>query len=92
MKVAGDRVRVRALNLVGLQRAGVKDEEIEELKRVYNLLFRRKTALSQVLPTVEAAAGSLAEELIGFVREWTSSPAGRYLEHFRTDRPAPPSD
>jgi len=92
MKVAGDRVRVRALNLVGLQRAGVKDEEIEELKRVYNLLFRRKTALSQVLPNVEAPPGSLAEELIGFVREWTSSPAGRYLEQFRTDRPVPPSN
>jgi len=92
MKVAGDRVRVRALNLVGLQRAGVKDDEIEELKRVYNLLFRRKAAMSQVLPTVGAAPGTLAEELIGFVREWTSSPAGRYLEQFRTDRPAPPSN
>jgi UDP-N-acetylglucosamine acyltransferase len=90
-KVAGERVRVRALNLVGLQRAGVPEPEIDELKRVYNLLFRRKTALSQVLTNVEALPGSLAEELVGFVREWTSAPAGRYLEQFRTDRPGPPT-
>ncbi len=92
MKVAGDRVRVRALNLVGLQRAGVNETEIEELKRVYNLLFRRKAALSQVLPTVEVPPGSLAAELVKFVQEWISSPAGRYLEQFRTYRPAPPSN
>lgn len=86
-KVAGERVRVRALNLVGLQRAGVKEEEIEELKRVYNLLFRRKAALSQVLTSVVTAPGTFAAELVEFVREWTSAPAGRYLEQFRSDRP-----
>jgi UDP-N-acetylglucosamine acyltransferase len=86
-KVAGERVRVRALNLVGLQRAGVKDHDIEELKRVYNLLFRRKSALSQVLATVDAKPGSFAAELVQFVREWTRAPAGRFLEQFRVDRP-----
>jgi UDP-N-acetylglucosamine acyltransferase len=86
-KVAGERVRVRALNLVGLQRGGVAEAEIEELKRVYGLLFRRKTALSQVIAHIEAPAGSLAAELLQFVREWISAPAGRFLEQFRTDRP-----
>ncbi len=86
-KVAGERVRVRALNLVGLQRGGVPEREIDELKRIYALLFRRKTALSQVLPTIDAPAGSLAAELIQFVREWTQAPAGRFLEQFRTDHP-----
>jgi UDP-N-acetylglucosamine acyltransferase len=86
-KVSGDRVRVRALNLVGLQRAGVPETELEELRRVYAALFRRKTALSASLPTVEAPAGTLAAELLQFVREWAGAPSGRYLEQFRTDRP-----
>ena len=86
-KAAGDRARVRALNLVGLHRAGVDEAEIEELKRVFNLLFRRKAAISQALPSIETKPGTPAAELVEFVREWTSSPAGRYLEQFRTDRP-----
>lgn len=86
-KAAGDRARVRALNLVGLHRAGMVEAEIEELKRVFNLLFRRKAAISQVLPSIETKSGTPAGELVDFVRDWTSSAAGRYLEQFRTDRP-----
>ena len=66
----------------------MKEEDIEELKRVYNLLFRRKAALSQVLTSVVTAPGTFAAELVEFVREWTSAPAGRYLEQFRSDRPS----
>jgi UDP-N-acetylglucosamine acyltransferase len=86
-KVAGERVRVRALNLVGLQRAGMPEHEVERLKEVYNALFRRKTALASALGTLEAPAGSLAAQLLQFVREWVAAPSGRYLEQFRTDRP-----
>ncbi len=89
-KVAGERVRVRALNVVGLQRAAIPEEQIEELKRVYSHLFRKQAALAAAVATVEAEAGSLAAELIQFVREWTSAPAGRFLEQFRTDRPPVP--
>lgn len=92
-KVAGERVRVRALNVVGLQRGGVAEEQIDELKRVYHLLFRKQAALAAAVATASAPAGSMAAELIQFVREWTSAPAGRFLEQFRTDRPpAPPRE
>ncbi len=86
-KVAGDRVRVRALNIIGLQRGGVPEAEIDELKRVYQLLFRKQAALASAIATVTAPPGSIAAELLQFVREWTSAPAGRFLEQFRTDRP-----
>ena len=86
-KVAGERVRVRALNVVGLQRGGVSEAEIEELKRVYHELFRKQAALAAAVAQVTAPTGSLAAELAQFVREWVSAPGGRYLEQFRTDRP-----
>lgn len=86
-KVSGERVRVRALNVVGLQRAGISEQELDQLKEIYNALFRRKTALAAMLPALHAPAGSLAAELLEFVREWTSAPSGRFLEQFRTDRP-----
>jgi UDP-N-acetylglucosamine acyltransferase len=86
-KVSGEPVRVRALNLVGLRRGTVPDQEIEQLKELYNLLFRRKTALLSAIASAEAPAGTLAAELLQFVREWAAAPAGRYLEQFRTDRP-----
>ena len=86
-KVSGERVRVRALNLVGLQRATVAEAEIDELKRVFAALFRSKTALALTLSTIETPAGTLAAELIQFVREWSSAPSGRFHEQFRTDRP-----
>jgi len=86
-KVSGDRVRVRALNVLGLQRAGVAEAEIEELRRVFNLLFRRQSALASTLASVEAPAGTCAAELLQFTREWAGAPSGRFLEQFRTDRP-----
>ncbi len=89
-KVAGERVRVRALNVVGLQRGGVPEAEIDELKQVYHQLFRKQAALAAAVAETKAAPGSMAAELIEFVREWTSAPAGRFLEQFRTDRPPVP--
>lgn len=89
-KVAGERVRVRALNVIGLQRGGVAEAEIEELKRVFHALFRKQAAVASALASLETKPGSLACELVQFVREWTSAPGGRYLEQFRTDRPSPP--
>jgi UDP-N-acetylglucosamine acyltransferase len=88
-KVAGERVRVRALNVIGLQRGGVAADEIEALRELFNALFRRKTALASAVAALDAPAGGMCEELLAFVREWAASPAGRYLEQFRTDRPAP---
>ncbi len=85
-KVAGERARVRALNVVGLQRGGVPEVEIDALKAVYYQLFR-KAAVGAAVAAADPPAGSLAAELVQFVREWTSAPGGRYLEQFRTDRP-----
>src|SRR6185295_3964262 len=56
----GERVRVRALNAVGLVRGGAPEQEIELLRDVFNALFRRKTALAPVLASLDAPAGSLA--------------------------------
>ena len=85
-KVAGERVRVRALNLVGLQRAGVPEPEIDELKRP--MLSAASCVGSQVLTNGprRCRQSRRCGQASG-----PPAPAGRYLGQFRTDRPGPPT-
>jgi len=53
--VSGDRARVRGLNTVGLERAGVPEESREALERAYRALFRKGTPMSVALAEVEPA-------------------------------------
>jgi UDP-N-acetylglucosamine acyltransferase len=59
---AGDRARVRALNRVGLERAGVPTASVSALDRAFKLLFRG------ALPRASAAA-SLRDDADPYVRE-----------------------
>lgn len=47
--VAGDRARVRGLNRVGLERAGVPPESRDALEQAYRALFRTKEPLARAL-------------------------------------------
>jgi len=88
LKVAGDPGRPRQVNVVGLQRNGVSDEEIAHMRLLFRELFRSPEPLKLAAGAATAPPGSFGDELLVFVRQWVGSEKGRYLEDFRTDRPA----
>ncbi|MGB0562658.1 MAG: acyl-ACP--UDP-N-acetylglucosamine O-acyltransferase [Spirulinaceae cyanobacterium] len=47
MLVEGNPGRVRALNLIGLKRAGVNPEELQLLKKAFRLLYRSENTFTQ---------------------------------------------
>ncbi|WP_342747345.1 acyl-ACP--UDP-N-acetylglucosamine O-acyltransferase [Hydrococcus rivularis] len=51
--VEGNPARVRSLNLVGLQRAGLSSEEIGHLKKAFRLLYRSDKTLQEALEQLE---------------------------------------
>jgi UDP-N-acetylglucosamine acyltransferase len=50
---SGPRVKLYGLNIVGLKRHGFSDETISELKKAYNLLFRKKLVLKAAIKKVQ---------------------------------------
>ncbi|MEE9121771.1 MAG: acyl-ACP--UDP-N-acetylglucosamine O-acyltransferase [Syntrophobacteria bacterium] len=61
---------VKAINQVGLERAGYSKETIGEIKRAFSQLFRRKSNLAQAIQELEGK-GSLSEEvtyLLDFIK------------------------
>ncbi|MEQ9548782.1 MAG: acyl-ACP--UDP-N-acetylglucosamine O-acyltransferase [Coleofasciculus sp. G3-WIS-01] len=49
MLVEGNPARVRSLNLVGLKRAGVSAESLEDLKKAFRMLYRSDYTFNQAL-------------------------------------------
>jgi UDP-N-acetylglucosamine acyltransferase len=54
VKAAGNPVKLYGLNSVGLQRSGLADTTVAELKRAYRLLFRSDLNLSHALERARA--------------------------------------
>jgi len=69
LKAVGNPVKLYGLNSVGLQRSGMDEDTIRELKRAYRLLFRSEMNVTQAIERVQAELEPLAEvkELIRFV-------------------------
>jgi UDP-N-acetylglucosamine acyltransferase len=69
LKAVGNPVKLYGLNTVGLQRSGMDEATILELKRAYRLLFRSDLNVTQAIERVQNATESLPEvkELIRFV-------------------------
>jgi UDP-N-acetylglucosamine acyltransferase len=69
LKAVGNPVKLYGLNTIGLQRSGMDDETIRELKRAYRLLFRSDLNVTQAIERAQTEIGSLPEvqELIRFV-------------------------
>jgi len=69
LKAVGNPVKLYGLNTVGLQRGGMEEATIRELKRAYRLLFRSDLNVSQAMEQVQNELESLAEvrELVRFV-------------------------
>jgi UDP-N-acetylglucosamine acyltransferase len=69
LKAVGSPVKLYGLNTVGLQRSGMDEATILELKRAYRLLFRSDLNLTQAIGRAQSELEPLPEvkELIGFV-------------------------
>lgn len=69
LKAVGNPVKLYGLNTVGLQRSGMDEPTIRELKRAYRLLFRSDLNISQAMEQVQSELEPLAEvrELVRFV-------------------------
>lgn len=69
LKAVGNPVKLYGLNTVGLQRSGMDEDTIRELKRAYRLLFRSEMNVTQAIERVQAELEPLPEvkELIRFV-------------------------
>jgi UDP-N-acetylglucosamine acyltransferase len=69
LKAVGNPVKLYGLNTIGLQRSGMDDETIRELKRAYRLLFRSDLNVTQAIERAQTELEPLAEvqELIRFV-------------------------
>src|SRR6266513_1971810 len=69
LKAVGNPVKLYGLNTIGLQRGGMEEATIRELKRAYRLLFRSDLNVTQAMERVqnEIEASSEVRELIQFV-------------------------
>jgi UDP-N-acetylglucosamine acyltransferase len=69
LKAVGNPVKLYGLNTIGLQRSGMEEETIRELKRAYRLLFRSDLNVTQAIERALTEIEPLPEvqELIRFV-------------------------
>jgi UDP-N-acetylglucosamine acyltransferase len=67
--VAGDRARVRAVNVVGLRRRGIDERAIDAIKGAFRVLFRRDRPIADAAADLRSAGPVSAEvaRLLAFV-------------------------
>jgi UDP-N-acetylglucosamine acyltransferase len=68
--VTGARGELAGLNTVGMQRAGMTEEQVGRVKQAYKIVFRSNLALAEAIAQLEAELGSHPEiaHLITFVK------------------------
>ena len=65
----GPTMAVHGLNLVGLRRAGLSNDEIGLIRKAYRILFRSDISLEEALKTVAAEVeGPHARHMVEFIR------------------------
>jgi UDP-N-acetylglucosamine acyltransferase len=69
LKAVGNPVKLYGLNTIGLQRSGMEEGTIRELKRAYRLLFRSDLNVTQAIERAKTELEPLpeVEELVRFV-------------------------
>jgi UDP-N-acetylglucosamine acyltransferase len=68
--VAGPRAELAGLNTVGLQRAGMTEEQVGRVKQAYKIVFRSNLGLAEAIAQLEAELGTHPEiaHFITFVK------------------------
>jgi UDP-N-acetylglucosamine acyltransferase len=67
--VDGVPARAVGLNVVGVKRAGVGEDDLRVLKQAYRLLYRSKLPRADALAEIEALSNPYARRVADFVRE-----------------------
>jgi UDP-N-acetylglucosamine acyltransferase len=73
--VSGPRADLRALNVVGLQRAGMNEEQVGRVKQAYKIVFRSNLQLAEAIAQLDEELGS-HPEIAHFVQFLRSSKRG----------------
>ena len=67
---SGFNVTAVGVNVVGLRRAGLSRQDIQEIKQAYRLVFRSKLSIPEALEKVETdLSGEHVFRLIDFIRD-----------------------
>jgi acyl-[acyl carrier protein]--UDP-N-acetylglucosamine O-acyltransferase len=87
MIIEGHEGRVRGVNVVGLARGGVAENDQEALKRAYKRIFRGSEPQSSVLEQMrsEAHESVYVERLVAAMSEMEGAVRGRSREGQRDD-------
>ena len=84
MILEGHPARVRKVNVIGLERAGVPAGEIQELRQAFRILFREEELRSQAVARAERElTGACVRELCQALRNTELGQKGRYREALR---------
>jgi UDP-N-acetylglucosamine acyltransferase len=67
---SGNRAELAGLNTVGMQRAGMSEEQIGRVKQAYKIVFRSNLQLAEAIAQLEAELGGHAEiaHLVRFLK------------------------
>ncbi|MGH9324401.1 MAG: acyl-ACP--UDP-N-acetylglucosamine O-acyltransferase, partial [Vicinamibacteria bacterium] len=60
--------RAVGLNVLGLKRAGVGEDDVRALKRAYRLLYRSRLAAQDALLSIEGLGNDFTQRLAHFLR------------------------
>ncbi|MHC5209471.1 MAG: acyl-ACP--UDP-N-acetylglucosamine O-acyltransferase [Planctomycetota bacterium] len=83
VKVAGDPAEVRMVNEVGMQRAGVSQADIDEIKHVYRSIFRLGRSVVEEAHNLINDDSPLVRELAEFLLRKEAGRYGRFRESLR---------
>lgn len=77
----GNPARSRAVNVVGLRRAGLDDEAIKALQAAFRTVFRGGVSVGEALDTLEAdSPGKEVRRLVEFMRNRMAGKKGRAMQ------------
>lgn len=83
VKVAGDPAEVRMVNEVGMQRAGIPQDDIDEIKHVYRAIFRTGRSVSEESHALINDGSAMVRELAEFLLRKEAGRFGRFRESLR---------
>lgn len=86
MILEGHPARVRKVNVIGLERAGIPIDEIHALRRAFRRLFRGEETRAAAMSQLETEpGGTLVRELLAALRRTELGLKGRYRETLRAE-------
>jgi len=83
VKVAGDPAEVRMVNEIGMQRAGVSQADIDEVKHVYRSIYRLGRSVMEEAHNLINDDSAVVRELAEFLMRKEAGRLGRYRETLR---------